>query len=71
MIVFHLKGHPYIELNKLLKFHNLVASGGEAKYRIREWGEATVNGEVERQVQKKLRIGDRVEFDGTMIQIEE
>lgn len=70
MITFHLKDHDYIELNKLLKIHNLVGSGGEAKQRIREEGEATVNGEVETQVRKKLRIGDRVEFGGVVIVVE-
>jgi ribosome-associated protein len=70
MTTFHLQDHDYIELNKLLKIHNLVGSGGEAKQRIREAGEATVNGEVETQVRKKLRIGDRVEFDGVVIVVE-
>lgn len=70
MTTFHLQGNEYIELNKLLKIHNLVGSGGEAKHRIRAGGEATVNGEVETQVRKKLRIGDRVEFGGVTIMIE-
>lgn len=70
MTTFHLKDHDYIELNKLLKIYNLVASGGEAKQRIREEGEATVNGEVETQVRKKLRIGDQVAFGGVTIMIE-
>jgi len=69
MTSFELQGKEYIELNKLLKIHNLVGSGGEAKVRIREQGEATVNGEVEVQVRKKLRAGDRVEFAGEIIEI--
>ena len=70
-MTFHLKGEEYIELNKLLKIFNLVNSGGEAKLRIREEGEAMVNGEVEIQVRKKLRKGDRVEFAGEVILIED
>ncbi len=70
MTTFNLAGKDYIELNKLLKIQNLVGSGGEAKMRIREEGEATVNGEAETQVRKKLRAGDRVEFGGTVILIE-
>lgn len=70
MTTFHLAGKEYIELNKLLKIHNLVGSGGEAKMRIREEGEATVNGEVETQVRKKLRAGDRVQFGGEVILVE-
>ncbi|HHM21845.1 MAG TPA: RNA-binding S4 domain-containing protein [Bacteroidetes bacterium] len=68
MTTFKLDGKQYIELNKLLKIQNLVGSGGEAKVRIRA-GEATVNGEVEWQVRKKLRPGDRVVFDGKEIAV--
>lgn len=71
MTSFALQGREYIELNKLLKIHNLVGSGGEAKVRIREEGEAKVNGEVETQVRKKLRVGDRVEFGGEVILVAE
>lgn len=71
MTSFELQGKEYIELNKLLKIHNLVGSGGEAKVRIREEGEAKVNGEIETQVRKKLRAGDRVEFGGEVILITE
>ena len=71
MTSFELQGKEYIELNKLLKIHNLVGSGGEAKVRIREEGEAKVNGEGETQVRKKLRAGDPVEFGGEVILITE
>lgn len=70
MTIFQLSGEEYIELNKLLKLANLVHSGGEAKVRIREEGEAKVNGEVETQVRKKLRAGDKVRFGGVTILIE-
>ncbi len=71
MTTFSLSGKEFIELNKLLKIQNLVGSGGEAKMRIREEGEATVNGEVETQVRKKLRAGDRVAFGGEEILVTE
>lgn len=70
MTTFQLAGKDFIELNKLLKILSLVGSGGEAKIRIREEGEATVNGEVETQVRRKLRAGDQVEFGGEVILIE-
>ncbi len=69
MQTFQLNEKEYIELNKLLKINDLVGSGGEAKMRIRD-GEATVNGEMELRVRKKLRAGDRVEFAGEMIVVE-
>lgn len=52
-----------IELNKLLKFENLVASGGEAKVIIKE-GLVTLNGSVETQVRKKVMAGDTISFQG-------
>lgn len=69
MMLFDLEDQPYIELNKLLKIKNLVNSGGEAKLRIRD-GEASVNGQVETQVRRKLRIGDVVDFDGETVVVE-
>ena len=66
---FKLDGKEYIEMNKLLKIYNLVGSGGEAKMRIKD-GEALFNGEVEWQIRKKLRAGDKVEFGGETIVVE-
>ncbi len=51
----------YIKLDQLLKFANLVASGGEAKEVIKE-GLVLVNGEVETRRGKKIRNGDIVVF---------
>ena len=59
----------YIKLDALLKFAALVASGGEAKTVIAE-GLVSVNGEVCTMRGKKLRAGDRVEFDGRTVAIE-
>ena len=49
----------FIKLDALLKFANLVSSGGEAKIRIAE-GEVLVNGEICTMRGKKLRPGDIV-----------
>ena len=53
----------FIKLQDLLKFANLVETGGEAKERI-QGGEAQVNGEVCTMRGKKLRPGEVVLFDG-------
>lgn len=59
----------YIELNKLLKFENLVQTGGHARLVIED-GLVRVNGEVEYRIRRKLRPGDRVEIDGHIVHIE-
>ena len=53
----------FIKLQDLLKFANLVSSGGEAKERVQA-GEVTVNGEVCTMRGKKIRPGDDVAFQG-------
>ena len=53
----------FIKLQDLLKFANLVSSGGEAKERVQA-GEALVNGEVCTMRGKKIRPGDDVCFAG-------
>ena len=53
----------FIKLQDLLKFANLVATGGEAKERIQA-GEVAVNGEMCTQRGRKLRPGDDVLFAG-------
>ena len=53
----------FIKLQDLLKFANLVSTGGEAKERIQA-GEVTVNGEVCNMRGKKIRPGDDVAFQG-------
>jgi ribosome-associated protein len=50
---------PFIELDRFLKWQNIVQTGGEAKIRIKE-GEVIVNGTIETRRGKKLRDGDRV-----------
>ena len=53
----------FIKLQDLLKFANLVETGGEAKERI-QGGEVQVNGEVCTMRGKKIRPGDEVLFAG-------
>ena len=53
----------FIKLDALLKFANVVGTGGEAKIAIQE-GEVSVNGEVCTMRGKKIRPGDRVEIGG-------
>ena len=57
-----------IELYKILKFDNMVQSGGEAKFVIAE-GLVRVNGEVESRKRKKIISGDIIEFEGEKIRI--
>ena len=53
----------FIKLQDLLKFANLVESGGQAKECVQA-GEVTVNGEVCLMRGKKIRPGDDVCFRG-------
>lgn len=53
----------FIKLQDLLKFGNLVSTGGEAKQLILD-GQVTVNGEECLMRGKKIRPGDIVCFDG-------
>lgn len=58
----------YIKLDSLLKFANLVETGGIAKQVILD-GEVRVNGEVCLQRGKKIREGDIVKFAGKLITV--
>ena len=58
----------FIKLDALLKFANLVSSGGEAKIRIAE-GEVQVNGEKCTMRGRKLRPGDKIELGGEAVVI--
>lgn len=60
--------HEFIALDTLLKLMRLVGSGGEAHAAIQE-GLVRVNGEVELQKRKKIRAGDKVEFDSQQIEV--
>ncbi len=58
----------YIELYKLLKLADLVASGGEAKYMISE-GMVSVNSEAESRKRRKIVARDTVEYNGRRITV--
>jgi ribosome-associated protein len=57
-----------IRLSQLLKLANVVQDGVEAKFRIAN-EEVRVNGEVEIRRGRKLRGGDRIEFDGETYEV--
>jgi ribosome-associated protein len=58
----------FIRLDSAMKLADMVVTGGHAKIVIQE-GEVKVNGEVCTMRGKKLRKGDKVEFDGLGCQI--
>ncbi len=58
----------FIKLGQALKLAGLVESGVDAKVEIQE-GFVKVNGKVEVQRGKKIRIGDVIEYDGQQIKV--
>ena len=50
-----------MKLDQFLKWHNIVSSGGEAKYLIKS-GNVKVNGAIEKRRGRKLVKGDKVMF---------
>ena len=60
---------PFIKLDSLLKFAGVTGTGGEAKYVISE-SMVKVNGEVCTERGKKIKNGDRVEFQDICLEIE-
>ena len=69
IITFKLGKYEYVELKNLLKLLDLVNSGGEAKFLIKEGG-IFVNGEEELRPGKKLREGDQIILENLTIIIE-
>jgi len=59
----------YIKLDSFLKLVNAAGSGGEAKILIAE-GLVAVNGAPESRRGRKLRPGDKVEFEGNSYHVE-
>ncbi len=57
-----------IELYKILKFENMVGSGGEAKAAVAA-GHVLLNGQIETQKRKKIMAGDIIEFAEEKIRI--
>ena len=58
----------FIKLDAFLKFAALVGTGGEAKLVIAD-GLVGVNGETCTMRGKKLRPGDRVDFQGAVYEV--
>lgn len=58
----------YIRLDNLMKFSGLCNSGGRAKYLIQN-GEVKLNGEVCTMRGKKIRPGDKIEYQNRMIEV--
>lgn len=58
----------YIKLDSLLKLAGCVVTGGEAKIVVQE-GMVTVNGEVCTMRGKKLRSGDKIEYNNQYFKI--
>lgn len=56
----------YIKLFQLLKFADMVSSGGEAKIVIND-GLVKVNGAIEKQRGKKIYKDDIVEFENDKV----
>ena len=52
----------FIKLDSAMKLANMVVTGGHAKIVIQD-GEVKVNGEVCTLRRKKLKKGDKVEFE--------
>ncbi len=67
ILEFDLDGE-YVELKQLLKLADLVTSGGEAKRVISE-GQVLVDGAVELRKACKIRAGQEVAFDGSLIRV--
>lgn len=63
------EGKEFIALDQLLKLLNIVGSGGEAHAVITD-GMVKLNGEIETQKRKKIRVGDVVFFEGIEITVE-
>ena len=58
----------YIKLQDILKLAGLTYTGGEAKVMVQE-GLVKVNGEVCTMRGKKIRPGDRVEFEDKTLEV--
>ncbi len=58
----------FIKLEQLMKFADMVQTGGEAKTLINQ-ELVLVNGEICTQRGKKIRVGDEVLFDGELYKV--
>lgn len=67
MIKFKLEGE-FIPLIALLKATDLVQSGGEAQIVVED-GLVKYNGEVDYRKRLKVRIGDKIDFMGQIVEV--
>ncbi|MBR7001748.1 MAG: RNA-binding S4 domain-containing protein [Neisseriaceae bacterium] len=67
-ISFSLNGNENIALCDLLKLVSLCNSGGQAKMMIAD-GQVLRNGVVETRKTAKIRAGEKIEFNQTVISI--
>ncbi|MBE6787090.1 MAG: RNA-binding S4 domain-containing protein [Ruminococcaceae bacterium] len=58
----------FIRLDSAMKLGDMVVTGGHAKIVIQE-GEVKVNGQVCTMRGKKLHKGDKIEFEGNLVEI--
>lgn len=58
----------FIKLDSLLKYANIVETGGIAKLLIQN-GEVLLNGEIETRRGKKVYPGDTVDVRGEIIEV--
>lgn len=68
MLKFELKGKDFIALCDLLKATTLCQTGGHAKVVI-DNEEVKVNGQITTVKRLKLREGDKVEYDGNIVEV--
>jgi ribosome-associated protein len=69
MVIKFTLENEYIELVKLLKATDLCSSGGMAKIAVTE-GQVRVDGVVELRKGRKIRRGQKVEFEDNVIEVE-
>ena len=60
----------FITLQQILKMNDIISSGGEAKYFVKE-NKILVNGEKEDRRGRKLYPGDEVKVNGKKYRISE
>ena len=63
-------GEDFIKLGQAMKKAGIVSSGVEAKIYIND-GEVKVNGEIETRRGRKLRKGDKIDFQDETVVIEQ
>ena len=64
-IIIH---EEFIRLDNLMKFSGLCNTGGRAKYLIQN-GEVKLNGEICTMRGKKIRPGDKVEYQNRTVEV--